>query len=185
MDERLAELRRRLGEVSDLRSALALLDWDQMVMMPPAGAAVRAERLATLERVAHERFSRRPDRRAPRRAPRARGVPPVRLRRRQPDPRHPPRLGEGAPRPGRPRRRADEGGVRGHGGWVVARERRTTTRAFRPWLDRHLELKREYIACFEPDRRPVRHPPRRLRAGDDDGRGARPSSTGSRRSSCR
>ena len=42
MDERLAELRRRLGEVSDLRSALALLDWDQLVMMPPAGAAVRA-----------------------------------------------------------------------------------------------------------------------------------------------
>ena len=56
MDERLAELRRRLGEVSDLRSALALLDWDQMVMMPPAGAAVRADRQATLERVAHERF---------------------------------------------------------------------------------------------------------------------------------
>ena len=25
-------------------------------MMPPAGAAVRADRLATLERVAHERF---------------------------------------------------------------------------------------------------------------------------------
>jgi len=56
LDERLAELRRRLGEVSDLRSASALLEWDQMVMMPPAGAAVRADRLATLERVAHERF---------------------------------------------------------------------------------------------------------------------------------
>ena len=34
MDERLAELRHRLGEVSDLRTALSLLDWDQMVMMP-------------------------------------------------------------------------------------------------------------------------------------------------------
>ena len=56
MDERLAELKRRLGKVSDLRSALALLDWDHMVMMPPAGAAVRAERLSTLEHVAHERF---------------------------------------------------------------------------------------------------------------------------------
>ena len=52
MDERLAELRRRLGEVSDLRSALALLDWDQMVVMSTAGAAVRTERVATLERVA-------------------------------------------------------------------------------------------------------------------------------------
>ena len=47
MNDQLAELRLRLGEVSDLRSALALLEWDQMVMMPPAGAAVRAERLAT------------------------------------------------------------------------------------------------------------------------------------------
>ena len=57
MNDQLAELRLRLGEVSDLRSALALLEWDQMVMMPPAGAAVRAERLATVERIAHERFS--------------------------------------------------------------------------------------------------------------------------------
>ena len=39
MEEHLAELRRRLGEVSDLRSASALLDWDQMVMMPPTSAA--------------------------------------------------------------------------------------------------------------------------------------------------
>ena len=38
MNDQLAELRLRLGEVSDLRSALALLEWDQMVMMPPAGA---------------------------------------------------------------------------------------------------------------------------------------------------
>ena len=57
MNDQLAELRLRLGEVSDLRSALALLEWDQMVMMPPAGAAVRAERLATLEQIAHERLS--------------------------------------------------------------------------------------------------------------------------------
>ena len=48
MHERLEELKTRLGEVSDLRSARALLDWDQMVMMPPAGAAVRAHRQATL-----------------------------------------------------------------------------------------------------------------------------------------
>ena len=33
--------------------------------------------------------------------------------------------------------------------WVVAREENDYA-AFRPWLDRHLELKREYIACFEP-----------------------------------
>ena len=33
--------------------------------------------------------------------------------------------------------------------WVVAREDDDYA-AFRPWLDRHLELKHEYIACFEP-----------------------------------
>jgi Zn-dependent M32 family carboxypeptidase len=36
VEEKLAELKRRLGEVSDLRSAAAVLDWDQMVNMPPA-----------------------------------------------------------------------------------------------------------------------------------------------------
>ena len=35
--------------------------------------------------------------------------------------------------------------------WVVARADNDYA-AFRPWLDRHLELKREYIACFDaPD----------------------------------
>ena len=57
MNDQLAELKTRLGEVADLRSASALLDWDQMVMMPPAGATVRAHRQSTLERVAHEHFT--------------------------------------------------------------------------------------------------------------------------------
>jgi carboxypeptidase Taq len=51
------ELRVRLGEVSDLHRASALLGWDQRTMMPPRGAGVRAEALATLERFAHERFT--------------------------------------------------------------------------------------------------------------------------------
>ena len=64
MNDQLAELRLRLGEVSDLRSALALLEWDQMVMMPPAGAAVRAERLATRRADRPRAVQRRSDRRA-------------------------------------------------------------------------------------------------------------------------
>lgn len=50
------ELKRRLGEVSDLRGAAAVLLWDQLVMMPSGGASVRAERLGTLARLAHEGF---------------------------------------------------------------------------------------------------------------------------------
>src|ERR1700681_2701594 len=51
------ELRTRLAEVSDLSKAAAILKWDQQTMMPPRGAAVRAEQLATIGRIAHERFT--------------------------------------------------------------------------------------------------------------------------------
>ena len=50
------ELRRRLGEIDDLSRAGALLAWDQQVMMPPRGAPLRAEQLATLRRIAHDQF---------------------------------------------------------------------------------------------------------------------------------
>jgi carboxypeptidase Taq len=56
-EQRFAELRRRLGEVDDLRKAAWVLYWDLETMMPPAGAEVRAEQLGTLARVAHERFT--------------------------------------------------------------------------------------------------------------------------------
>jgi carboxypeptidase Taq len=49
-------LRERLAEVNDLRKAGTLLFWDQRVMMPPGGAAARAEALATVSRLAQERF---------------------------------------------------------------------------------------------------------------------------------
>ena len=50
------ELRRRLAEISDLSAAAALLAWDQQVLMPPRGARTRAEQLATLRSVSHEKF---------------------------------------------------------------------------------------------------------------------------------
>ena len=53
----LAELRARAAELSDLRGATGLLHWDQHTTMPPAGAGIRAERLATLEAVQHERLT--------------------------------------------------------------------------------------------------------------------------------
>lgn len=55
-EPRLGELRRRLGEIEDVRKARQLLEWDLETMMPPAGAGVRAEQLGTLARIAHERF---------------------------------------------------------------------------------------------------------------------------------
>ncbi|MGH3050666.1 MAG: carboxypeptidase M32, partial [Gaiellaceae bacterium] len=55
--ERFDELRTRLAEISDLGKAMALLSWDQNVMMPPLGAPARAEQLGTVGRIAHEQFT--------------------------------------------------------------------------------------------------------------------------------
>ena len=50
----LETLRERIGEIEDLDRASSLLGWDQQVKMPPGGASVRAEQLATLGRLSHE-----------------------------------------------------------------------------------------------------------------------------------
>src|SRR5689334_24650895 len=148
MNDQLAELRLRLGEVSDLRSALALLEWDQMVMMPPAGAAVGAERLATVERIAHQRFSdERIGALAHELSEHEASLPYdsddaslIRVTRRD---------WEKARRvPSDLAGELTKAASEGMEAWVVAREENDYA-AFRPWLDRQLELKREYIACFE------------------------------------
>lgn len=51
------ELRRRLGQVSDLHAASGLMSWDQETQMPPEGARVRGLQMATLEGLAHELFT--------------------------------------------------------------------------------------------------------------------------------
>lgn len=51
----LAELKRRLREVSDLRAAGAVLGWDQATYMPEGGAAARGRQGAMLFRLAHEK----------------------------------------------------------------------------------------------------------------------------------
>lgn len=55
--EKLEELKRRLQEVDDLRKAAAVLNWDQSTYMPPGGAAARGQQLATLGRLAQEKFT--------------------------------------------------------------------------------------------------------------------------------
>ncbi len=55
--EPLEELETRLREIVDLRSAAAVLEWDQNTYMPPEGAAARGRQIATLQRLAHEKLS--------------------------------------------------------------------------------------------------------------------------------
>jgi carboxypeptidase Taq len=57
MQDKFSELKARLAEVDDLSSAAALLAWDQQTHMPPGGAEARGRQMATLERLAHEKFT--------------------------------------------------------------------------------------------------------------------------------
>lgn len=57
MLDALPPLRTRLAEVFDLGRAAAVLEWDQETYMPPGGADARAAQVATLRRLAHERFT--------------------------------------------------------------------------------------------------------------------------------
>jgi carboxypeptidase Taq len=57
MPDKLNDLKARLAEVDDLENAAALLEWDQLTMMPPGGAVERADQSATLQKIAHEKFT--------------------------------------------------------------------------------------------------------------------------------
>ena len=57
MIEAIHELRELLGQVADLNAAQAVLAWDQETYMPHGGLNARAQQLATLGQLAHERFT--------------------------------------------------------------------------------------------------------------------------------
>jgi carboxypeptidase Taq len=149
VEERYAELRRRLGEIEDLRAASELLHWDQTVMMPPGGSAVRAEQLTTLERLSHDLFvsdeigalleELRPYQEAQPYDSDEASI--VRVTRRDWEKarRVPTELA------------AEMAKLASEAQEVWARARQDSDYArLRPYLDRTLELKRRYVACFEP-----------------------------------
>ena len=101
VDTAFAELKERVSEIEDLERTSSLLGWDQQVKMPPGGAGVRAEQLATLNRISHEALTSDEIGTAARQAVGLRRVAAVRLVRGEPDPARPSRLGEGTARAGR------------------------------------------------------------------------------------
>jgi carboxypeptidase Taq len=142
------ELRRRLAEIWDLRLTTWLLEWDQEVMMPRGGAAIRGEQIATLERIAHERSTSADlGRLLDELTPAVESLDPqsfeaglVRVARRDWD---------------KARRVPTElqaeialAGVEGFEVWMAAREESSFAR-FRPALERNLELRRRYVECFD------------------------------------
>lgn len=54
--ETLRPLTERLLEIQHLSSAASVLSWDQETYMPAGGGAARADQLATLQTIAHDRF---------------------------------------------------------------------------------------------------------------------------------
>ncbi len=57
MDPKFDELKSRLHEITDLRLASAVLNWDQETMMPEGGVRARANQISTLRRLAHQKFT--------------------------------------------------------------------------------------------------------------------------------
>jgi carboxypeptidase Taq len=55
--EKIQQLKQHLADVVHLQHAAAVLGWDQQCFMPPGGAEARAEQLAVLSRLAHEKFT--------------------------------------------------------------------------------------------------------------------------------
>ena len=148
MKERFEELKTRLGRIDDLRHASAIMEWDQQVMMPPGGATVRAEQLATLDEVAHELFVADEtgrlldDLRAYEESlePDSDEASLIRVARRD---------WEKARRvPAELSAELTRTSSAGMEAWVEARAR-SDYASFKPWLDRTLELKQRYIDCFE------------------------------------
>ena len=138
----LDRLKAMLAELMDLRGVESLLDWDSRVSMPPAGAEARADVLATVTRLMHERLvsdelaaalDELEDvddedesalvRITRRDAERARRVPPELVA-----------------------ELAHASGV-GAAAWDRAKEL-SDFEGFMPYLDRQLELKQRYVDCF-------------------------------------
>ncbi len=147
-----ADLRNALAEVSDLASGAALMHWDERTKMPAGGAPARADQLATLARITHDRLvSDDLGRLIDSASAELDGADPdsddasiVRVSARE---------WEKARRvPSELRAETARAESIAERAWMAAREENDFSR-FLPHLEKLVELKRRYIECFE-----VEHP---------------------------
>jgi carboxypeptidase Taq len=149
METALAELKERLGGLTDLRRTEGLLLWDMQVFMPPGGAPTRAAQLATIEEILHarvvdDRFGELFDELEPFTAELPEDSDDaclIRVARRDWE---------------RARRVPTELAVEfakvsaeSYDAWVKARVE-SDFAAFAPWLERVVDLRRRYIECYAP-----------------------------------
>ncbi|HET9436740.1 MAG TPA: hypothetical protein VFO64_00945, partial [Gaiellaceae bacterium] len=153
MDADLRTLKERLAEFSDLSRTSFVLSWDQKVTMPPGGHPARAEALATISRIAHEKFT---DDDIGRLLDRLRPLEEsldydsddaslIRVTRRdwEKQRRVPTEL----------KAELTRAAALGNQVWIEARATNDFAK-FLPALQRNLELKRRYVECFEWDDSP-------------------------------
>ena len=149
MSEQFGELLRRLGELQDVEKTAQVLGWDEETKMPPLGADARAEQRATIARIAHE-LQTSPD------------LGQLLEDLRPYEQEHPYESFEASViRVARcdyekavrvpSDLRADLSRLASHGyrAWLEAREQQDYD-ILLPFLERGLELRREYVECFAP-----------------------------------
>ncbi|MES1246439.1 MAG: carboxypeptidase M32 [Actinomycetota bacterium] len=149
MHERFDELVRLLGELTDVEKALHVLSWDEETKMPPAGADARAEQRATLARIAHELQT------SPQLGELLEELRPfeesqpyesfeaavIRIARADHD--------KAVRVPADLRADLSRLGSHGYRAWLQAREEQDYS-ILLPYLERGLELRRQYVECFAP-----------------------------------
>ncbi|HWQ02385.1 MAG TPA: carboxypeptidase M32 [Gaiellaceae bacterium] len=149
-NERYEELRGRLTEIWDLVKLGGLAGWDQQAMMPPGGAAVRAQQMATVAKVVHGKVvsdelgelleELRPYEESLDYDSDEASL--IRVTRRDRDKELQVPVGL--------REEQTRAGAEAFPVWVEAR-RTNDFELFRPYLERNIELRREYAGCFEVD----------------------------------
>jgi carboxypeptidase Taq len=148
VEAELRTLRERLAEISDIQRSIAVLFWDQRTKMPPLGTAARANAVATLGRIVHDRFvddeigslleRLRPYEESLEHDSDDASL--IRVTRRdwEKERRVPAEL----------RTELLRAGAEGHLAWVEARQNDDFA-SFLPVLERNFDLKRRYVECFE------------------------------------
>jgi carboxypeptidase Taq len=149
----LAALQERMAELTDLGRIHAMLFWDQNTMMPPHGAAARADHSATLEVISHGKLidpevGRLLDALEPWAADEDPDSDPVRLiaavrRDHEKAARVPTELAA----------EISHADALGQQAWQEARAASDFS-LFRDALERHIELRHRYVACFDAAEHP-------------------------------
>src|SRR5215475_3489968 len=148
----LSELKRRLLEISDLNFAGAVLSWDQATYMPPGGAVARGRQSALLSKLAHGKSTDPAlGRLLDALLPHGEGLPDnsdeaslIRVARRD--------FEKAIHVPSEYVERASAHSCASFAAWIKARPANDFA-AMRPYLERTVELSREYAGYFAPYRR--------------------------------